>query len=344
MSDKELITIDVNVTVGNIEEKSYACNKIGCLQKFNSEKSLKKHLSQHYGVLSKDESTRIHYRFSCPIKTCRRSLKMDSEYFTSRKHLFQHYYKVHDIKKFSCSHQPCDKKFSTEMLLNLHLKNCGRTFTCHCECAFNSKEALLTHQKRKHPTFVRSRKEKVDKSVMSVNNNDYSKKKKSDNPPTTREVSTTTSGLGLWNSRENLSFPAIANTTSVFTSTDQPISSTSFESKSTSPIAPKLINSSTSTAEDFTKEENSNSLSSSSSQNNKKTLNWNSVTGGDFDDSLNLFDNDVKMELYSAETQTDFTENLFNNNYTQTNFADFYDFEKFDIETQTNWDEWQRQS
>jgi len=104
---------------------------------------------------------------------------------------------------------------------------------------------------------------------------------------------------------------------------------------------PKLIkNSSTSTADDFTKEENSNSLSSSSSQ-NKKNINW-SVTGGDFDDSLNLFDSDVKMEFYSAETQTDFSENLFNNNYTQTTFNDLYDFEKFDIQTQTNWDEWRK--
>lgn len=329
MSDKELITIDVKVTVENIEDKCYACNKAGCFQKFNSEKGLKKHLGQHYGFLTKEETARIHYRFSCPIKTCRRSLKMDNEYFSSRKHLFQHYFKVHDTKKFSCEHKNCDKKFATQTLLNLHLKSCGSTFVCHCESSFNSNEALLTHQKRKHPTFVRSRKVKVDKSVMS----DYApKKKKSSHPPSTRTVSTTTSGL--WNSRENLSFPAVTNTTS--TSTDQPISSTCFESK------PELINSSTCTADDFIKEENSNSLSSSSSQTNKKTLNWNtSVTGGDFDDSLNLFDNDVKLELYSAETQTDFSENLFNNNYTQTNFADFFcpDFEKFDIETQTNWDE-----
>lgn len=155
-------------------------------------------------------------------------------------------------------------------------------------------------------------------------------------------MSTTTTGL--WNSTENLSFPSVGcNTTLAFT--DHPIS---FESKTTTSIdtqtsllLPKLIkNSSTSTAEDFIKEENSNSLSSTSSQ-TKKNINW-SVTGGDFDDSLNLFDSDVKMEFYTAETQTDFSENLFNNNYTQTTFADLYDFEKFDIQTQTNWDEWRR--
>ena len=86
------------------------------------------------------------------------------------------------------------------------------------------------------------------------------------------------------------------------------------------------------------KEDNSNSLSSTSSHNKTTNVNW-MTTGGFEEDSVPLFDNDVKMEFYSAETQTDFSESLFNNNYTQTTFADFYDFEKFDSQTQTNWDE-----
>lgn len=329
-----VIIIDVKVTAENIEDKAYVCNNDGCFQQFNSEKSLKKHLYQHSDMsLETITMPKILYRFNCPISTCRRSLKMEKEYFTTRKHLFQHYFKVHNTGKFLCTNINCDKKFSTELLRNLHLKNCGKTFTCHCGCSYNSNEALLTHQKRKHPTIARNRKDKV--SATETNNNDYSELKRAGKSAATRKtVSTTTSGLGLWNSSENLSLPpCTANTISVFTSTDQLFSSTSFESK---PTTPKLIkNSSTSTAEDFIKEENSNSLSSSSSQ-TKKTVNWNSLSGGDFEDSLNLFD---KMEFYSAETQTDFTENLFNNNYTQTTFSDFYDFEKFDIQTQTNWDE-----
>jgi hypothetical protein len=163
------------------------------------------------------------------------------------------------------------------------------------------------------------------------NNN---KVKKSSDPATaTRSVSTTTSGLG-WKSNENLYFPAATSTTSVFTSTEHPISSTKSTATDEVPATKTNKNSSTST-EDFSKEENSNSLSSSSSQ-NKKIVSW----SGDFDDSINnLFDSDVKMEFYSAETQTDLNENLLNNNYTQTTFSDFYDFEKFDIQTQTNWDE-----
>lgn len=326
-SEKDTIFVDIKVTADNIDNKTYSCNEDGCGQQFSSEKSLKKHLIiAHFSIfINKEKNSKIQYRFNCPITNCRRSLKMDNEFFTTRKHLYQHYYKVHNSGKYLCVHEDCNKKFSTEMLRNIHQKSCGNIFTCHCNCCFNSKEALLTHQKRKHPTVLRTRKD----PETNIN-------KRSE---ATRTVSTTTTGL--WNSTENLSFPSVGcNTTLAFT--DHPIS---FESKTTTSIdtqtsllLPKLIkNSSTSTAEDFNKEENSNSLSSTSSQ-TKKNINW-SVTGGDFDDSLNLFDSDVKMEFYTAETQTDFSENLFNNNYTQTTFADLYDFEKFDIQTQTNWDE-----
>lgn len=333
MNDNDLTkVVYVKVTAEDIDSKSYTCNE--CAQPFGSEKSLKKHIAVvHHNIsMNKERSARISYRFNCPIASCRRSLKMDKEYFTTRKHLHQHYYKVHKGKNFACPNKYCDKKFSTEVLKKLHLKDCGKIFTCHCNCCFNSKEALLTHQRRKHPTGVSAPNEKKAKEL--INNNSITKR--SEIPAATRTVSTTTSGLGLWNSTENLMFPS--HMTSVFTSTDRPIA-IAFETKSTltdlspSPSAPKLIkNSSTSTAEDFTKEENSNSLSSSSSQ-NKNKINW----SGDFDDSI-IFDSDVKMEFYSAETQTDFTENLFNNNYTQTTFTDL-DFEKFDIQTQTNWDE-----
>lgn len=323
MCEAVTVVIDVKLTAENIQDKTYFCNELKCLKKFNSEKSLKKHLCEHFDA-PKDSVAQITFRFNCPIPTCRRSLKMDQEFFTTRKHLCQHFFKVHNSGKFSCNNQNCPKKFSTELLRNLHLKSCGKTFECFCSQSFNSSEAMLTHQKRKHPTIPRNRKNKMS-SVESLNND---LKKKSE----MRSVATTTSGLGLWNSVENLSFPTSNNMTSVFTSTDKPIAN--FESKSTTTV-PELINSSTSTTDDLKQEENSNSLSSFSSH-NKKTLNWND--SGEFDDSINIFDTD-KMEFFTAETQTDFTENLFNNNYTQTTFSDFYDFEKFDIQTQTNWDE-----
>lgn len=312
-----MIVIDIKISAENIEKKCYVCED--CEKSFNSDQSMKKHiLIEHHQIfIGKEKASKISYRFNCPVTNCRRSLKLDKEFFTSRKHLQQHYYKVHNSEKFNCT--KCCKKFSTEMLRNLHVKNCGKVFTCHCNCCFNSKEALQTHQRRKHPEIIVPRKEKISK-------------KSSDPATTTRTVSTTTSGLG-WNSNENLTFPVIATTTSVFTSTDQPISSTKSTATDEFYVTKSNKNSSTST-QDFNKEENSNSLSSSSSQ-NKKNVSW----SGDFDDSLNIFDSDVKMEFYSAETQTDLNENLLNNNYTQTTFNDLYDFEKYDIQTQTNWDE-----
>lgn len=314
----------MNVSEISILLKTYVC--AGCELKFNSDQSLKKHiLLIHEKInIAEEKNLNISYRFNCPITNCHRSIKMDKEYFSSRKNLIQHFEKVHKTRTFLCTIKDCDKKFSTEMLKNLHMKNCGKVFTCHCNCCFNSKEALQTHQKRKHPAMVIRRKEKNNNNVV----------KKNSDATVTRTVSTTTFGLG-WNSTENLSFPGMSHTTSVFTSTDQAILSTKSTTTDETPSSTSIKaikNSSTSTSDDFNKEENSNSLSSSSSQ-NKKNINW----SGDFDDSI--FDSDVKMEFYSAETQTDLHENLFNNNYTQTTFSDLYDFEKFDIQTQTNWDE-----
>jgi hypothetical protein len=196
------------------------------------------------------------------------------------------------------------------------MKQCGKIFTCHCNLNFNSSEAMLTHQKRKHPETKLNK--KLKKKSLTL----------------TREVSTTTSGLGLWNSTEKLSIPCDVKTNSVFTSTDQFILST--RSAATSPLTIiKHTSTSTSTTNEELKEESSNS---SSSINKKIQVSW----SGDFDDTINLFDSDAKMEFYSTETQTDFSENIFHNhNYTQTTFSDFYDFEKFDNQTQTNWNEMQ---
>lgn len=213
---------------------------------------------------------------------------------------FKFLLQVHNVKEFPCTE--CDKKFATETLRNLHMKNCGKTFACHCNLNFNSREAMLTHQKRKHPEVHL----KMKKSKSS-----------------TREVATTT--LGLWKTDEKL--VEDVKTISVFTNTDQLVSSTRSTATSPLPIIKYITSTSTSTHEP---EESSNS----SSSNKKMQTNWSG-----FDDTMNLFDSDAKMEFYSTETQTDFSESIFHNNYTQTTFSDFYDFEKFDNQTQTNWNE-----
>lgn len=312
MSDKNSIIV-IHVTAENIEQKLYVCTEKNCQKSFNNEQNLKKHLIQHFGA---DEKT-VEYQYCCPVSSCRRFIAKD--YFSSRKHLIQHYYKVHNTEKISCSNKNCDKRFSTEILRNLHLKNCGKTFKCNiCAASYSSAEALLTHRRRKNHIESDVKRKELKKTVSTGTSTISSQT----SPP--KESSHASPKVVLSESKSTI-------TDDIFI--DQPIPSTST----------KLIrNSSTSTYDDFMKEDNSNSLSSSSSQNKTTNVNW-SVTGGQFEeDSVTLFDNDVKMEFYSAETQTDFSESLFNNTYTQTSFADFYDFgkfDKFDNQTQTNWDE-----
>ena len=306
--------IIIQITPENIESKEYMCNEMNCKKIFNNEQNLKKHINLHYDESGK--SSRIVYQYSCPITSCRRFVA--NEYFSSRKHLIQHFYKVHNSEKFSCTNVNCDKRFSTEILRNMHLKNCGKIFECNfCKSTYSSAEALLTHRRRK--------------------NHLENKKKKSEESPAKKSVSTATSTSASQTSpTKETSQTKVVTSESKSTLTDNIYTNQPATSSSSST---KLIkNSSTSTSEDFMKEDTSNSLSSTSSQNKTTNVNWMS-TGGFEEDSVTLFDNDIKMEFYSAETQTDFSENLFNNNYTQTTFADFYDFEKFDSQTQTNWDE-----
>lgn len=64
---------------------------------------------------------------------------------------FQHYLKVHAEKTFQC--EKCLKGFSTEAAKHRHLRMCGVKFTCSCNHAYESYEALLTHAKRFSHTF-----------------------------------------------------------------------------------------------------------------------------------------------------------------------------------------------
>lgn len=214
----------------------------------------------------------------------------------------------------------------------MHSKNCGKTFSCEiCYLQYNSIEALITHRKRKNHTTV------------TTFDNDKKKKEKKTNKPKKRSVSTTTSSsiLSRPSVGTNTQFLTLAtDVASKSTITDDVYLNEGNVGTCTSTFSRLIRNSSTSTNDFMKDDNNSNSLSSSSSQNKKSNVNW-SVTGAEFEeDTITLFDNDVKMEFYSAETQTDFSsESLLHNICTQTTFADFYDFEKFDICTQTNWEE-----
>lgn len=285
-----IVYVLISITPDQIEEKKYKCNYEECLKDFTNENSLKKHvLLIHYKITSADEKLKkIVYRYACPIEQCKRNIQKD--FFSSRKYLIQHFYKSHNSEKFNCGNG-CSLKFSTELLMKIHMRCCGQIFTCDfCNCVYNSNEALLTHRKRKNhfDQSVEIKKRKIENKLKSVGTNTIKS-----NDVTLLSKSTTT---------------------------DDQL------------VMPK-VSSSTSTAEDFMKEENSNSLSSSSSQ--KKGVTWNASNDEFEEDTITLFD--------STETQTDLNESFFSNNFmssfTQTTFADFDDFGKYDGQTQTNWDE-----
>uniref|UniRef100_A0A182FLN3 C2H2-type domain-containing protein n=1 Tax=Anopheles albimanus TaxID=7167 RepID=A0A182FLN3_ANOAL len=71
-----------------------------------------------------------------------------SRHFLSFRSLKQHFLKVHEERTVVCT--GCEKTFATESFLRHHLQSCGRTFTCdHCSASYGSREALLTHARRK---------------------------------------------------------------------------------------------------------------------------------------------------------------------------------------------------
>uniref|UniRef100_A0A182WD49 C2H2-type domain-containing protein n=1 Tax=Anopheles minimus TaxID=112268 RepID=A0A182WD49_9DIPT len=85
---------------------------------------------------------------SCPYHQTAGDGNNGARYFSSLRSLKQHYLKVHGERKHRC--EPCGKSFATESYLRHHQLSCGQKFTCaHCTYSYGSREALLTHAKRK---------------------------------------------------------------------------------------------------------------------------------------------------------------------------------------------------
>lgn len=220
MTEKDILYVNIKLSVSNIENKEYHCNEEQCGKQFSSEHSLKKHLIIiHHNISSSiEKSKKIIYKFHCPIDDCRKGKKSKKDFFITRKHLVQHYSKVHNSEKFQCEENGCERKFSTVLLRNLHMKNCGRTWICSiCDCVYNSNEALLTHAKRKNHYDSTTLKTKQPGSKMQIIENTEAGLQI--DSPIRRNVATTTTGLCFWNTTEKPS--ATSKYISVFTSTNE---------------------------------------------------------------------------------------------------------------------------
>lgn len=87
--------------------------------------------------------------FHCPTQNCPYHLTTgDGRSFSSRKYLKQHYQKVHASRSFPCC--VCEKKFSTLTLRDVHERTCGNYECPDCHYKYRSREALLSHTRRKH--------------------------------------------------------------------------------------------------------------------------------------------------------------------------------------------------
>lgn len=123
------------------------CTEPNCDSVFKSSSNLMMHLAQHHKIkrnaLSKQNDKA---EYACPAEGCKYAVE-STKYFSKLRFLKQHYLKCHSQKSFKC--QKCSKGFSTLTYLRVHSKACGKKFICSCKWEYTSREALLTHCKRK---------------------------------------------------------------------------------------------------------------------------------------------------------------------------------------------------
>ncbi|XP_058835805.1 uncharacterized protein LOC131692659 [Topomyia yanbarensis] len=136
--------------------KLLLCPVNDCSEHFTNVSHLQMHISRRHKLppsrnaveaYSIDEPSK---HFHCPEEACVYHVRASgTKFFNSFRSLKQHYLKMHSEKHFICSR--CQKSFATQSLLRAHQTNCGQVFVCKfCDYSYGSREALLTHSKRKN--------------------------------------------------------------------------------------------------------------------------------------------------------------------------------------------------
>lgn len=175
------------------------CHVNGCTEQFSNASHLQMHLTRHHRILPGTEvdasaagklipfpkNGQVKH-FHCPVESCVYHLSASgNKFFTSFRYLKQHFLKIHSTKNFICNNCNGQKSFATVSLLRAHQTNCGQSFVCKvCEYGYGSREALLTHAKRKNHDYQqllvnkvskRKTKSKPVKETMKNPKNDLSK-------------------------------------------------------------------------------------------------------------------------------------------------------------------------
>ncbi|KFB51300.1 AGAP012120-PA-like protein [Anopheles sinensis] len=155
-----------------LADRIYYCPMENCEVTFQNASHMQMHIKRHHKTtapelngMSKGSAKCEQNQFYCPSVECAyhqvpADVPIRARHFSSFKSLKQHYLKMHSERKFACS--SCEKSFATASFLRHHRLSCGKKFQCeHCSYSYGSREALLTHAKRKqhgYSNLVGSRK------------------------------------------------------------------------------------------------------------------------------------------------------------------------------------------
>lgn len=88
-------------------------------------------------------------QYACPSQGCPRNVESPrQQFFNTLYSLRMHFWSSHCEKKYHC--EICLRKFSNEVFFNTHKKTCrGGGHECMCGSVYKSRNALLTHARRK---------------------------------------------------------------------------------------------------------------------------------------------------------------------------------------------------
>lgn len=130
------------------------CSVKNCGSILTNTGTLYLHMLKHHNIDTRESNSRT-VRFFCPEENCKYNEgQPNARSFTSKKYLKQHYMKVHAKKNIPC--KGCDKIFSSPAFKSAHELTCGQEFICtECKWTYKSKEALMTHCRRKNHPYAR---------------------------------------------------------------------------------------------------------------------------------------------------------------------------------------------
>ncbi|XP_065649111.1 uncharacterized protein LOC101237680 isoform X2 [Hydra vulgaris] len=151
----EVITPPIETLIDMVNHDDLVCTVKGCEKKMNNASSLRLHIVKSHGIgtLGKKESNGKTLMYACPILGCPRSADSQRQHFFRILYRLKlHYTSQHAEKKFTCG--KCLKKFGSFEIKEKHMGRCHQLFQCSCGTFYTTRNAVLTHAKRKGPDHI----------------------------------------------------------------------------------------------------------------------------------------------------------------------------------------------